>query len=81
MLTGKLLNHGEKRMKKGTMQALRLTKTEEKEVNKKWMEISRLMMEKGLPPMTEPAFLHLVIELGLKKITLNTNNQIVLDVD
>tara|TARA_X000001036_G_scaffold437833_1_gene484126 strand:+ start:706 stop:948 length:243 start_codon:yes stop_codon:yes gene_type:complete len=80
MLTGKLKG-GSIVKKEEKMQALRLTKKEQKDVNKKWMEFNKIIVNAGGAPLTESEFLHEILRLAVPKVKINNSKQMYLEIE
>jgi hypothetical protein len=50
---------------------VRLTKTEEKELNDKCIEINKILITRSMPPVRESELVHKILEIAVKKIRIS----------
>lgn len=55
---------------------IRLKKSQQGELSKKFMEINKTLINKGIKPVSEADLIHLIIDDGLRRVGVDKHNRI-----
>ena len=58
---------------------LRLSESEQEAIREKAIEINKLLIKKGLPPLKDSELTHKILELSIGYVKLNSEGELFLD--
>jgi hypothetical protein len=58
---------------------LRLSESEQEAIREKAIEINKLLIKKGLPPLKDSELTHKILELSISYVKLNSEGELFLD--
>lgn len=61
------------------MEQLRLNKKETKEIEKKWMEINKLLINQEKPPMSKSEIIHFILDKSITCVKVTKKGEVVID--